>query len=54
MRKSQQKLRNTPDREVENPRANKNFQVPKSRLQSNRARGEKETIRKSQAGIWDL
>ncbi len=45
IKRVQQEFCNTPDREPENSRAIKNFQVPKCRLQCNRDRGEKRTIK---------
>lgn len=49
--RAQQRLRNKPDRELENPRPNESFQVPRGRIQGNRTKGH---YKKSQAGIWAL
>lgn len=44
--RAHQGLRNTPDRELENP----SFQVPRGRLQDNRARSERGTTRRARRG----
>ena len=48
--RAQQGLRNTPDRELENTRTNEDFQVPRGRLQGNRARGERGNTRRAKRG----
>lgn len=45
--KTPQELLNTTDKELENQKANKSFQIPKSQLQDNRAQSEKDTIKKA-------